>query len=66
VGKFDKFKISADNKKVARQQIEVDLLIPSTLTAGLHPVIARFHGGGYVRSFIFKVLSRCALPNITI
>jgi acetyl esterase/lipase len=48
-GKFDKFKvISADYKKVADQGIAVDLLIPSNLSAGLHPVILRFHGGGYV------------------
>jgi hypothetical protein len=49
MGKFDEFKIiSADYKRVAGQGIAVDLLIPSNLTAGLHPVIVRFHGGGYV------------------
>ncbi|PMD45901.1 alpha/beta-hydrolase [Hyaloscypha variabilis F] len=49
MGKFDGFNvISADYKKVAGQGIAVDLLIPSKLTAGLYPVIVRFHGGGYV------------------
>jgi len=49
MGKFEGFNIvSTDYKKVAGQGIAVDLLIPSKLTAGLHPVIVRFHGGGYV------------------
>jgi acetyl esterase/lipase len=52
MGKFDTFEIiSTDYKVVAGQGIALDLLIPPNLTAGLHPIIVRFHGGGYVCHF---------------
>ena len=63
MGKFDKFTIiSADYKKVAGQGIVVDLLIPSKLTAGLRPVIVRFHGGGYVSGTYVQVQAKMSMP----
>ena len=59
MGKFDEFTIiSVDYKMVAGQGIVVDLLIPSKLTAGLHPVILRFHGGGYVSGSYVQVQAK--------
>jgi len=62
MGKFDGFNIvSTDYKKVAGQGIAVDLLIPSKLAAGSHPVIVRFHGGGYVSTFGSSRVTNAAL-----
>jgi hypothetical protein len=65
MGKFDGFKvISADYKKVAGQGIAVDLLIPSKLTAGLYPVIVRFHGGGYVSGYKSRIVNAQYTPGL--
>ncbi|KAB2572690.1 putative carboxylesterase 15 [Lasiodiplodia theobromae] len=48
-GTFESFDLlSATYKTVDNVLINVDVLAPKNLTAGLHPCIFRFHGGGFV------------------
>ncbi|KAK5022255.1 hypothetical protein LTS07_010131 [Exophiala sideris] len=47
--KFKDFDILSNNyKTVGKHSIQVNVLVPKYLEAGNHPVIVRFHGGGYV------------------
>lgn len=56
MGKFDSFEIiSTDYKIVEAQEIAVDVFLPASLQEGPHPVIVRFHGGGYVRFYICQL-----------
>lgn len=48
-GKFQNFDLlSTTYKTVDNVSINADVLVPKNLTAGLHPSIFRFHGGGFV------------------
>lgn len=47
--KYNNFNISEVAYKVIKgQKINAYVLIPKSINPGLHPVVVKFHGGGFV------------------
>ena len=47
--KFEKFDIAAVTYKVFNNQdIKAFIVVPKNASPGTHPVISKFHGGGFV------------------